>query len=201
MTARLGWLALALAALGCGDREGPAPMPDPSEARLEDAPSGPVEGRVAGRAWRLADARFRVTRRARRERVDLFLWDEPVERCGLPIERSGTAVWIRFAERTELDPTEYLRGRDGGEFEIHYEVPAERGFTEVHRGVGAIRFDEVGPRSIRGRLHLCFADHDDSCVGGTFEAAPCWSRVDGRALREPPGLRDDALEPLPGEER
>ena len=181
---------------GCGE-PAPAPlMPDPGSARLDETPDGPVAGRIAGRAWRLAEARFDVVTRPGRQRVDLLLWDEAVERCGLPIERSGATVWLRFPERTALEPAEHALDAEEGSFEVHYEVPSEEGFIESHRGVATVRIDEADERAIRGRLRVCFADHDRSCVGGTFDASPCWSRIDGRALREPPGLRDEALEPV-----
>ena len=188
---------LILACVGCSEPPTLAPMPEPSQARLDETEEGPVTGDLAGRPWRLVDARFDLVARPGRERVDLLLWDEPIERCGLPIQRSGTAIWLRFPGRTRLEPGEYALESERGPFEVHYEVPTEEGFVESHRGVATVRVDEVEPRGVRGRLQVCFADTDRSCVGGTFDASPCWSRIDGRTLREPPGLRDEALEPVP----
>lgn len=182
---------------GCGEPAPAPPMPEPSSTRLDGTANGPVEGQIAGRAWRLAEARFDIVTRPGRQRVDLVLWDVAVERCGLPVERSGATVWLRFPGRTSLETGEHTLDAEGGPFEAHYEVPSEEGFVESHRGVATVRIDEVAPRVIRGRLRVCFADRERSCVGGTFDAAPCWSRIDGRALREPPGLRDEALEPVP----
>lgn len=199
MSRAIAAAGLCLCVIACDAEPADAPMPDPAHARIDEAGEGPVQGRIAGEPWQLSDARFRVERREGRERVDLLLWDRPIERCGLSIEREGTALWLRFLGRIELEPGELARGADGGPFEVHYEVPHERGFTSVHRGVGEVRIDAVEERSVRGRLRVCFADPEQSCVGGTFDAAPCWSRIDGRTLREPPGLRDEALEPLPRE--
>lgn len=191
-------LALFVAVLVCGCEEPPppSPMPEARMARIDDESDRPLEGEIAGAPWRLADARFDTVTRAGRERVDLLFWDHPVERCGLPVERPGTAVWLRFPGRTELETGEHVLDAESGDYEAHYEVPTDDGFVEVHRGLATLRLDEVEARAIRGRARVCFADAARSCVEGTFEASPCWSRVDGRALREPPGLRDEALEPV-----
>lgn len=84
-------------------------------------------------------------------------------------------------------------------FEVHYERPTADGLRAVHRGLGRIEITRrLEDGRLEGRLRICFADAGHSCVGGSFVAAPCLSRIDGRALREPPGLADEALEPRRG---
>ena len=45
---------------GCGEPPPAPPLPDTGSARLDETAGGPVQGRIAGRAWRLAEARFDV---------------------------------------------------------------------------------------------------------------------------------------------
>lgn len=171
----------------------PEPLPEASAVSLEGLDEG-VSGRVAGEPFEARDQRFVVVSREGRERVDLRFSDRPIERCGLPIARDDRRVWIRFAGRTALEPGTYERIGDEGDFEVHYELPAERGVRSVHRGVGRIEVRHVGPRAVEGLVNVCFADEERSCVAGTFRATACLSRVDGRALRESPGLVDEVLE-------
>ncbi len=160
---------------------------------LDDV-SGRIRGRLGGRWFQLADARFRVVEDERRRRVDLFFADRRLEQCGLPIVRRNTAIlWARFAERVELAPALYVRDRRGGPFEVHYERPLARGVHALHRGVANVRIESADRERIAGMLSVCFAG-GRNCAAGAFEARPCVSRIDGRAIREPPGLSDEALE-------
>lgn len=191
----LAWIA------GCGEPPAPPPMPEPSSVELESLGEGAIAGTIGGEAFSAADVRFRVTSFPGRERVDLWIADRPIERCGLPVQREHTLVWARFAGRTELAAGTYeLAGGEGeDELEVHYERPGEgRSIDAVHRGRARIEITEASPARLAGRLRICFADEARSCVGGSFEATPCLSRIDGRAVREPPGLVDEALEPPRG---
>lgn len=193
---RLGFVLLAGVLAGCTPEAPPAPMPDPASVRLDEVPRGAVRGSIGGVSFSTRDARFRVVTRAGRRRVDLFFADRPIERCGLPMGREDVRVWLRFSGRTSLEPGTYaLEGEDGAAFDVHYERPrAEGGFDGVHRGVANVELEEVTGQRIRGVARVCFADAEQSCVAGRFDARPCRSRIDGRALREPPGLSDEALE-------
>jgi hypothetical protein len=175
--------------LGCAEEAPEAAMPDARAVALDDVGDGAVTGELAGEAFEATDVRFRVIPRDGRERVDLLFSDRPIERCGLPIAREERLVWLRFPGRTALEV-----GPEDDSFSAHYEVPGEDELRAVHRSVAAIAIDAVERHSIRGRMRACFADTERSCVGGTFVARPCWSRVDGRAIREPPGLDDRGLE-------
>lgn len=187
--------AMALASLGCTTEEAPASMPEASTVSLDGLGPAAVHGTIDGEPFEAVDQRFVVVTRAGRERLDLRFSDRAIERCGLPIAREDRRVWIRFPERTSLEPGRYERLDDEGAFEVHYEGPGERGrYHGVHRGIGRVEVTAVSARAIEGRLHVCFADASRSCVSGAFRAAPCLSRVDGRALRESPGLADDVLE-------
>lgn len=196
MRARSGGPArvlLALAAAACAEPVPDAPMPALDAVRLEGADlSRPIAGELGGRAFRARDVRFRVVRGERRERVDLLVSDRRIERCGLPLARPETLLWLRAPGRAALEPGE-LSSEDGA-VEPHWERPGEDGIDGVHRGVARVAIEAVDAQRIEGVLRVCFADAEGSCAGGRFRARPCASRVDGRALREPPGLADDALE-------
>lgn len=174
------WMAVSCA-------EPPPPMPDPSRVSLEGIPRS-VRGSIDGERFAAAAPRFVVVEREGRERVDLLFADRRIERCGLPVRRSDRRVWIRFAGQTSLAPGTY------DELDVHYEIPAERGFRAEHRGLGRLEIRAAGAGSIEGAMHVCFADAAQSCVAGSFRATRCISRIDGRALREGPGLSDEAIE-------
>jgi hypothetical protein len=198
-------LAIATAAIlaACAEPPAAAPMPDVDSVDLSRAGVEPVTGAIDGEPFALADARFRVETFAGREHVDLLLADRAIEQCGLPITRPETLVWARFPGRTSLEIGTFERLEAGtderaalrADYEVHYERPHAGSLRAVHRGIARIEITSVSPSSIVGRLRICFADVAGSCVGGTFEAAPCHSRIDGRAVREPPGLANEALEP------
>lgn len=238
-------LALALAVVWTGCEEVPAappPLPPAESVALESVGEGAVSGTVDGEAFATVDARFRVVGYEGRERVELLFSDRTIERCGLPMDRPDTLVWLRFPGRTHLDPGRYeLLGEEPAEgqaaegqgaegqgaegqaaegqgveagpaFSVHWERPVGEGLEHDiragHRGVGRVEILQPDPLSttgrLRGRLHVCFAAEvggEPECVAGTFDAAPCWSRIDGRTLREPPGLDDEALVPRRREPR
>jgi hypothetical protein len=170
-------------------------MPAADSVSLDDVGDGPVAGTVGGAAFSAADVRFRVIPRSGRHRVDLFFADRAIERCGLALEREDRRVWLRFPDRIRLEPGAYaLDGESEGDFELHYEYPDDSHVVSIHRGVAQLEIREVTSTRVTGALSVCFADASRSCVEGTFEASPCLSRVDGRALREPPGLSDEAID-------
>ena len=200
---RVGIAALAGLLGACATEPPPAPLPSIESVPLEGIEEGPVHGTVDGEPFRAADSRFVVVTREGRERVDLVFSDRPVERCGLPIEREDVRVWVRFAGRGRLDPGTFaLDGtEDDAELEVHYEHPDGPAIVGVHRGVARVEISEASRARVEGALHVCFADSSESCVEGTFEATPCLSRIDGRALREPPGLSDEALDAVGAREQ
>ena len=98
------WWSIAVLCAACGGELAVPPLPEPVEIRDGDQRAA---GSIAGQLWQVGDARFRIVTRDGRQRVDLLFWDAPIERCGLPLEREGTLVWVRFAGRTELPEGEY----------------------------------------------------------------------------------------------
>lgn len=236
-------VVLAVAVTGCDEAPAaPPPLPPAESVALEGIGEGPVSGTLDGEAFATADARFRVVSYEGRERVELLFSDRAIERCGLPMDRPDTLLWLRFPGRTHLDPGRYellgeapaqaaegqaptegqaAEGQSPAEgqaaqaapaFSVHWERPVGEGLEHQiragHRGVGRVEILQADPLSttprLRGRLHVCFAAEgggEPECVAGTFDAAPCWSRIDGRTLREPPGLDDEALLPRPREPR
>lgn len=195
-------MSLGLVTLACGHEPPPeAPLPDASEVELADT-DAPLEGSLGGQPFRMVDARFRVVTFAGRERVDLLFADRAIERCGLPIARTENRLWIRVPGVTALSGGVLALLGDAAPdaqpppLELHYERPVEGRYVESHRGVARVEIIRSTPELVEGRLRACFADASHSCVGGAFHATPCRSRIDGRALREPPGLDDEALEPL-----
>lgn len=179
----------------CAEEAPPIDLPAMSEVELDDASGNPVSGTIASEDFEAVDVRYRVVERAGRERVDFFFSDRPIERCGLPIAREGRLVWLRAPDTTSLTPATFGTDQDERGLSVHYEVPVERGYESVGRGSGRLRLTGLENERLEGRMTACFADASSSCVRGAFHAYPCYSRIDGRALREAPGLSDDALEP------
>jgi hypothetical protein len=192
-------VALALALCACaGEAEAPAlPSFDRLGALRSD---GRIRGEIAGRSFTLRDARFRIVQGPNRTRVDLLFSDRRIEHCGLPIDRPRhTFVWARVADRTTLAPERLeQRGDDDDPIELHYERPRAGELVTSHRAVASVEIERVDAQAIAGQLRACFADVHESCVAGTFEARPCVSRIDGQAIREPPGLEDGVLDAVGG---
>lgn len=197
---RRATLALVLVLAACESPAPPAPLPAADAASLDQASADRVEGTIAGEPFAAVDVRFRA-RGGEVPRVDLWLADATIERCGLALPRTGTRVWARFPGVTALARGHYVQTEDeSSPLSAHYERfvgrhGAEPDWAEVHRARTEIEITRASATVIEGRLRACFADASQSCVGGHFVARPCLSRVDGRALREPPGLVDEALEP------
>jgi hypothetical protein len=217
----------ALATSACeGAPVAEPPLPSAESVALEGVGEGAVAGTIDGEPFSAVDARFRVVTYEGRERVELLFADRAIERCGLPMDRPETLVWARFPGRSHLDPGRYeLLGEEPAEgaaeggvetaqpsFSVHWERPVGEGLEHEiragHRGVARIEIEQADALAttgrLRGRLHVCFAPErggEPECVAGRFDAAPCWSRIDGRTLREPPGLDDDALVPRRREPR
>lgn len=224
----LGSGALGSGALGLGGCEEPRvlALPEASAVSLEGlGADAPLTGTIDGEAFTSLDARFRVVRYEGRERVDLMFSDRAIERCGLPIDRPETLVWLRFAGEGALAPGTYRSvNEEGDEVEgaatappvhslsVHWERPVGEGLEHVirasDRGVGVVEIETATSQHVRGSVHVCFATDAEggeppsrdegaspNCVRGRFDARPCFSRIDGRTAREPPGLVDEALEP------
>jgi len=211
---------------GCSAEPEPPPLPEASSLSLADiGAEAPVTGSVDEQAFTALDVRFRVVRYAGRERVDLLFSDRAIERCGLPIDRPETLVWLRFAGEGPVAPGRYetpaREQRDPQEatgegalvdrpLSVHWERPAGEGLEHTirssDRGVALVEVESATSENVRGTVHVCFASVDapsagstdgagPSCGRGRLDARPCWSRIDGRTAREPPGLVDQALEP------
>jgi len=199
MSARTtAWIVSSALLIACGEPPATrAPLPAPSTVDLAGV-EGDVDGTIEGQPFHAIDARFRVVTYEGRERVDLLFADQAIELCGLPLARTQSRVWLRIPGLTSLVPGELSlldESTEGTPLQVHYERPNGRQFTEEHRGVARVEITRATSEQIDGRVHACFADASQSCIAGSFRALPCRGRVDGRAIREPPGIADDALEP------
>ncbi len=187
---------LALSILGCEESGPTAELPSMSEVDLAQATGDRVSGALASEAFEAVDVRYRVVDRGGREQLDLLFSEERIERCGLPVERPGRLVWARIPGVTVPEPATYATDAEEHTLSVHYEAPLEeRGYDTVGRGSGRLEFIRLEDERLEGRVAICFADPSSSCVRGEFVAYPCYSRIDGRALRESPGLADEALLP------
>jgi len=198
--ARLFGVLLAAGLLpSCGGEPAPVALPGMSEVALDSASAEGVSGLIRTEDFSAVDVRYRIIEGEERDRLDFFFSDRRLERCGLPIERDGTLVWLRVPGVTSVAEATFATDADEHPMSVHYEVPVEntynRGYEVIGRGSGRIELTSLEDVKLEGRVAVCFADADSSCVRGRFEAYPCYSRVDGRAVREAPGLADDALEP------
>jgi hypothetical protein len=173
--------ALCAWSAGCGeDQPAPAPLDTTSaELNLDDIGDGPVSGTLRGGEFTAADVRFRRETFEGRERVDIFIAEEAIEMCGIPRISEGRRVWLRFPGTTELAVGEQrVDPPDTEPFSVHYDIEADEGWEGYGGGAAVVAVDEVGPRMLRGRLHVCFDDGAGSCVAGSFRAGPCISALE-----------------------
>ena len=166
-----------------------------------DALSAPVEGRIHGAPFSVADAFFRVVRVPDRERTDIVLAGEKADACGLPVRREGTRVVLRFPRVTALETgTLTFDGtpEPGAPF-LLYEAEVDRRWVGVGNATARVAVDDVGHSTIAGRIDACFPDGRESCIRGRFRARRCASRLDGLFPREGNGLAfggDEILTPV-----
>lgn len=173
-------LILAITACNAPPTSGPHPLAARASAKtLTDIPATPLAGTLRGKPFKLADARVRIEARAGRERVDVYLSETPIERCGLPLARHGRRVWLRLPGTPTLDGAE-LRVEAGkpGPFEPHYEVELDGRWLGHGGGAALLSLKSEGFRKYAGQLWACFDDGLDSCVAGRFEASGCRSELD-----------------------
>jgi len=193
-----GLLSLGLSACGAKPQASGPPATRLDGMSLADVP-GTVSGSLSGSDFTVVEARYRVETFPGRERVDLLLSDTPLRRCGLPIVRQGRIAWLRFMGTTTLPTGEARLSTDDQSpaFSIHYEDEADGDRVYVGRdgGDALVSFGEPELGRVAGKVFACFGDGQGSCIKGSFVATPCFSRVDGRTVREGVGLEDEALEP------
>jgi hypothetical protein len=177
------WLcATWLASTACNPPPTSGPHPLAARAatkKLADVPTTSLAGTLRGKPFKLADARVRIETRAGRERVDVYLSETPIERCGLPLARHGRRVWLRLPGQPVLDGAE-LRVEAGkpGPFEPHYEVELDDKWLGHGGGAALLSLKAEGFGRYAGQLWACFDDGLDSCVAGSFQAAACRSELD-----------------------
>lgn len=199
------WLVPAmLVALG-GCRQPVTRKPVPFVARsqdfhAQDIPNRKVWGRLRGKKFYAADARFRVERMAGRRHVDLYFADSPIYRCGLPLARHHRRVWLRFDGVEQIDPGTFRADLKEAHppFTVHYQLPAHPGWTAAEGGAGLVVIESVEPDELRGRMHVCFDDGWGSCVEGRFRATSCVGELDVDNPVTGAGLLDPARPPPPG---
>lgn len=179
------WLVLAFVAatVGCRAEEpsrSSTEAVDPGTLHVRDIPNAKVSGTLRGEPFTAKQARFRVERMEGRQRVDVYLADAPLERCGVPIDRHVRRIWLRFDGVTELGPGIYRvhAGSDRPQPSIHYEVPVDFEWVGWRGGAALVLLDSVDADTVRGRLDVVFDDEAASRVQGRFAASSCIGALD-----------------------
>lgn len=177
---------------GC-DREAPPPRARLTRRAAQLDPDAiadrPPTGTLGETPFRFREARWKIDRRPGRERLEIWLSEEELPRCGLPGHDLGRRLWFRIPRVTELRPGTWRvdPGQRRAPMSIHYELQEGHRWIGRAGGAAVLRIDAVGELGeIQGRTHVCFDDGWPSCVQGRFRAMPCVSRVDGNAIRELP---------------
>jgi hypothetical protein len=189
-------LALALAPGGC---RGAPPAPSRADVRppVESAdaiPGSAVRGTLRGRPFEARDARLLVDSRPGYEKVDLALSAASAEApCGALGEPAPMRVWLRRKGAEPVAAGE-IRLAPGAEqaWELHYQLEMGGEWTGSGEAAAIVRFRATDAGAgLKGELAACFADAEQSCVAGSFEALRCPISLD-MPLRgnEPP-------EPMP----
>lgn len=181
-------LPLALLA-ACSHRAEP-PRPVREGASVMNAatiPDAPLHGALDGRPFTLRAAWLRVVRRAGQERVDLVLSEgRPSRLCARPTPDDARQVIVRLPGATRL-PAGTLRVEPSGTpGEVFAEAPHAHGVTSA-RGAALVVVTRADEGLAEGKLRVCLADAQQSCLAGTFAATACWDELD---LDGPRGARD-----------
>lgn len=163
-----------------------APAVQPFEVRSADLEAeglgdGPVRGTLAGETFTLAQAVFRIERAERRQRLDIWLSDQPIADCGVPMPTDARKVWLRFAGITdvEIGTTRVDVVDEDPTVSLHYELPdGSGGWRSANGGAAVIVIEEARDDTLRARFSACFDDGSASCVSGAFVAERCTGPLD-----------------------
>lgn len=189
--------ALALAA--CASDKPPPPSLDvsPPQDSPTSIPDGPLDGKVHGAAFKLGDARYFVDQRRGYEKTDVILSaGATTDRCADTRPADATAVWLRHKGTDPIVPGEVrVKPRTPGPWEVHYQTKVDGKWRGNGDAAALLVIREIrADQTLVGDLSVCFADHEKSCVSGSFQAGFCPIRID-QPIRatEPPEPNFDKI--------
>ena len=181
---RARWTLIpCLVCLACGHSEeaGPLKEPPPAPANGDSISVGPLSGRLLGEHFAAHSARYYVDQRPGYEKVDIKLFaDKAPTSCGDFPEKKQASVWLRRKGATRVSPGTFRANvKDGGEWEVHYQVRREERWLGYGEANALFVITTVDPDlKIRGELSACFRDPSGSCVAGRFVATYCRIGID-----------------------
>ncbi|MBW2525058.1 MAG: hypothetical protein JRI23_12825 [Deltaproteobacteria bacterium] len=170
--------ALLTLVLGCDGAPSTAPIGSarPQHDSAAAIPAEPVQGEVGSAPFVVRDARFRIDRRPGHEKVDILLSDAKSDHpCGALTPAEPTRVWLRRRGAGPLASGEIRipLGADDG-WSAHYQLRRDGRWKGSGHAAALLQLDVPDAGfTLQGKLSVCFADADRSCVAGTFRAHQC----------------------------
>lgn len=180
--------------LACAKKAPPSLDVSSPQSSPESIPDAPLSGKVRGAAFKLADARYYVDQRRGFEKIDILLGGAAAaDRCGPTNPVDGPAVWLRHLGAQKIEPEKASgKPRQPSPWEVHYQVRDKEGWVGNGDSAYLLVIRAVRPdKTIVGDLSVCFADHEKSCVSGSFEAFFCPIAIDA------PVRGTEQAEPIP----
>lgn len=208
-TAQIALLACTLfVACDRQPRLGPPKEPPPPPTSEDSIHVGPLSGKIDGQPFQVKSARYYVDARPGFERVEIKLYASASPTpCGALESPKSPSVWLRRVGRDKLEREKSTTTvKDGGKWEVHYQVQDDGFWIGVGEANALLVLDEPGPDlRLKGVMSACFRDHTGSCVAGEFSASFCRIAIDEpvrgtEAMERPPKrpLAAVASAPLPG---
>ncbi|MBI2390340.1 MAG: hypothetical protein HYV09_12190 [Deltaproteobacteria bacterium] len=198
-------LALSLVIASSCRREPPPVGYEPAAAPTSTAsiPLSPASGRIAGKPFTVAAARYSIDRRPGYEKVEIeLLAEKPDKPCGDVAMKHATSVWLRV-NGVDAVRAETVRIESGkpGPWEAHYQVFDQKKWIGNGDASALIAMSAPAPdMKLSGELSACFGDGSKSCIAGRFEAIYCPIRIDALvrgsdAMERPPAGKLHASTP------
>lgn len=173
-------LAVALCAPACEEKP-PAPraVARTPHGTASSIPRGPVEGKIAGVAFTVRDARYHVDRRPGYEKLEVTLSGEPAASACARLPKEAPAIWLRRrgAGSATVGEVRLEPGSDS-EWAVHYQVRGERGWIGSGDAAALVVVRSATGTAIEGDLSVGFADVAGSSASGTFVAQHCPVSID-----------------------
>ncbi len=155
--------------------------PAPAPANDEAIPVGPLGGKLAGAPFTVHTARYYVDQRPGYEKIDIKLYaDKAPTPCGELESKKPSAVWLRRSASKRIEPGTFSTNvKDGGEWEVHYQVQRDERWQGYGEANALLVITAVDPDlKVHGELSACFRDPSGSCVAGRFVATFCRISID-----------------------